>query len=156
MSISSKLEELEIEAKIHSAFHETSRKLETQATANDINERNSKIQHTTCNTQPKPISQDKVSKNKQDKAAIPNGQYCTKCQGVKNIIVIAQIRRKSDEDLKKHLQIVRPREHAQDTRWKAMKEPLSLITISLTTKPPIRPPMTLNWETKTYVAPKKG
>ena len=83
MSISSKLEELEIEAKIHSAFHETSRKLVTHETANDINERNSKIQHTTCNTQPKPISQDKVSKNKQDKAAIPNGQYCTKCQGVK-------------------------------------------------------------------------
>ena len=83
MSISSKLEELEIEAKIHSAFHETSRKLVTHETANDINERNSKIQHTTCNTQPKPISGDKVSENKQDKAAIPNGQYCTKCQGVK-------------------------------------------------------------------------
>ena len=81
MCLSSQIEELEIEAMIHSAFHETSRQLETHATANDINERSSGIRHTTTDTQSKPTSGDKFSENKQDKAAIPNGQYCKNVKG---------------------------------------------------------------------------
>ena len=85
MSLSAKLEELELEARIKATFHKQTGHVQMPALANDINiKRNPATQKSTiaADAHSKPISGEKHTETKSGKTALPNGKYCTECKSV--------------------------------------------------------------------------